>query len=244
MVIQVTSSFIIHPIYELLRHSIVSGILYTQLQSSPLFHQIIGSLVIVTKSSIFLPCFSYFLAIFRKEVETLSRSPRKIILCSLAYLCICIRKGHTKITHSCWILPIARSHQPPSGSYTYGLWPCCAEESDSYNLEIMSCFVFLILYIGWHSPQKKVTKHKTLSVLSFMYPEMEKRLRRTLWIWYCILWITSLSLHGLAGGHWIDWSVLCRIRWLLMCHFHISRQYALIRLFRKNRRMDFVCQAP
>ena len=26
-----------------------------------------------------------------------------------------------------------------------------------------------------------------------MCPEMEKRLRRTLWIWYCILWITSLS---------------------------------------------------
>ena len=93
---------------------------YTQLQSSPLFHQIIGSLVIVNKSSIFLPCFSYFLAIFRKEVETLSRSPRKIILCSLAYLCICTRRGHTKITHSCWILPIARSHQPPSGSYAYG----------------------------------------------------------------------------------------------------------------------------
>ena len=43
LVIQVTSSFIIHPIYELLRHSIVSGILYTQLQFSPLFHQIIGS---------------------------------------------------------------------------------------------------------------------------------------------------------------------------------------------------------
>ena len=204
-------------------------------------------LVIVNKSSIFLLCFSYFLAIFRKEVETLSRSPRKIILCSLAYLCICTRKGHTKITHSCWILPIARSHQPPSGSYAYGLWPCCAEESDSYNLEIMSCFVFLILDHHLYQlafPPKKVTKHKTLSVLSFMYPEMEKRLRRTLWIWYCILWITSLSLHGLASGHWIDWSVLCHIRWLLMCHFHISRQYALIRLFRKNRRMDFVCQAP
>ena len=166
MVIQVTSSFIIHPIYGLLAEAFNSQ--WYTLYSTSIFTIISSNywviLVIVNKSSIFLLCFSYFLAIFRKEVETLSRSPRKIILCSLAYLCICIRKGHTKITHSCWILPIARSHQPPSGSYAYGLWSCCAEESDSYNLEIMSCFVFLILdhhlyRLAFPQKRSQSTKH-------------------------------------------------------------------------------------